>query len=67
MVKVKQFRVSDVALAVARPESGAEGGMVDGVKRERLREGRCLRTMDGGGGGRRSQRQRLLWCFFIEG
>ena len=43
------------------------GGMVDGVKRERLREGRRLRTMGGGGGGRRSQRRRLLWCFFIEG
>ncbi len=29
------------------------GAMVDGVKRERLREGRQLRTMGGGVGGRR--------------
>ena len=41
-------------------------GMVDGVKRERLVEGRRLRTMGGAGGGRQSQRRRLLWCFFIE-
>jgi hypothetical protein len=29
------------------------GSMVDGVVKERLREGRRLRTMGGGGGGRR--------------
>jgi hypothetical protein len=33
--------------------SGAEGPMVDGVEGERLREGRRLRTIGGGGGGRR--------------
>jgi len=32
--------------------SGANGGMVDGVKRERLHKGRRLRAMGGDGGGR---------------
>jgi hypothetical protein len=34
-----------------RMEAAPMGGMVDGVKRERLHEGRHLRTMGGGGGG----------------
>ena len=41
------------------------GGMVDGVKRERLREGRRLRTMGGGGGGRRSRRWQQLRSIFF--
>ena len=32
-------------------EAAPMGGMVDGVAREQLREGRRLRTMGGGGGG----------------
>jgi hypothetical protein len=41
------------------------GGMVDGVKRERLHKGRCLRAMGGGGGELRIRTRRagadILW------
>ena len=48
-----------VAAAAVKTKRRQWGPIVDGVERERLHEGRCLRTMGNGGG---EHRVRLSWA-----